>query len=209
MLRRLIASTLATAAWVLMLSTASADMLPPRGTLTTYHIATNELTFEWDQDSPYDIIIQPGQTQPSVSVIIHEIPNPTGGFVGAIYEMVVPNFYDPLPVKFIDIQFTGGNPQAGALDLPFVLDIIGADSQYGTAAPSVPVIGDLLNRIPTPTLVTESWIMFPNPDFEVIKFYAPVGFDLLSVRIQTQSIPEPASLMVLAPGAMRLIRRRR
>ena len=62
------------------------------------------------------------------------IPGPQ--LVGTIYEFVIPNFYDPLPMKKIEITMLGGNEGASGLALPGVLDIIGADSDFNNGGPA-------------------------------------------------------------------------
>ena len=61
-----------------------------------------------------------------------------------LYEFVIPNFYDPLPKKTIDITLVGANSGASEAERPSVLDIIGADSPYGSPGPSVPVLASLV-----------------------------------------------------------------
>ena len=54
--------------------------------------------------------------------------------------------------------------------------------------------------MPGPELVTEAWEMFPNPDWEVVKIFVPSAFELESIQIATQSIPEPATAALLLAG---------
>jgi len=182
---------------------ANADLLPPQSTITTYDATSGQTTFQWDQDSQFDIVLEPGQTEPQVTVIKNDLPG------GSLYQFIIPNFYDPLPVKNISIAFFGQNSGATTGDFPFVLDIVGADSEFGTDAPAVPVFGDIVDRTESPTLVTESWIMFPNPDFEVVKFFAPFTYELGQVEIFTESIPEPASVALFGLGSVLLLARKR
>ena len=50
----------------------------------------------------------------------------------------------------------------------------------------------MVSRDARAELVIEAWEMFPNPDWEVVKIFAPSAFELESIQISTQSIPEPA-----------------
>ena len=49
--------------------------------------------------------------------------------------------------------------------------------------------------------------MFPNPDFEIVKLYVPVDFELQTINIATQStvIPIPASIWLLGSGLLGLV----
>ncbi len=96
---------------------------------------------------------------------------------------MIPNFYDPLPKKTIDIIMTGSNPCASGDELASVLDIIGSDSPYESPGPSVPVFASLVSRDAQAELVIEAWEMFPNPDWEVVKIFAPSAFELESIQI--------------------------
>jgi hypothetical protein len=64
----------------------------------------------------------------------------------------------------------------------------------------VPVPASLVARNSAPLLVTEAWEMFPNPDWEVVKIFAPLAFELQSITIETQSIPEPGTAALLLVG---------
>jgi hypothetical protein len=169
------------------------SVLPTNGTVTDFDVGSQQLAFEWDQGSAFDI-------DPSQLVLLqNEIPG-----AGIVYEFVIPNFYDPLPKKTIDITMQGLNPCASGAELPSVLDIIGSDSPYGSPGASVPVFGSLVSRDPQSELVTEAWEMFPNPDWEVVKIFVPTAFELESIRIETQSIPEPTTAALMAAGLLGL-----
>ena len=49
-------------------------------------------------------------------------------------------------------------------------------------------------------VVTEAWEMFPNPDWEIVKIFAPTAFQLQSIEIATQSLPEPGTAALTAAG---------
>jgi hypothetical protein len=169
------------------------SVLPTNGTVTEFDACSQELTFDWDQGSAYDI--DPSQ----LALLQNEIPG-----AGVVYEFVIPNFYDPLPKKTIDVTMKGCNPCAFGDDLAIVLDIIGSDSPYDGSGPSVPVFASLVSRDAEPQLVVEAWEMFPNPDWEVVKIWVPDAFELRTIRIETQSIPEPTTAALMAAGLIGL-----
>lgn len=171
------------------------------GTLTTFDAATGDLTFDWDLGSEYAI------TGTDVIVNSNNILVPGAGFLGTFYQFIIPNFYDGLPVKKIDISMQGANSGASGLSLPSVLSIVGADSDFDNGGPALPVIGSFVSGTSSPTLVTEYWEMFPNPDFETIDIYVPAQFELQSISIATQStvVPIPAAIWLFGSGLLGLV----
>ncbi|MGB5398382.1 MAG: VPLPA-CTERM sorting domain-containing protein, partial [Gammaproteobacteria bacterium] len=129
-----------------------------------------------------------------------------GRVVGTLYEFVIPNFYDPLPMKKIEISMHGANGGASGFELPGVLDIIGADSDFTNGGPALPVLGSFVSNTISSTLVTEYWTMFPNPDFEIVKLFVPVEFELQNITISTQStvVPVPAAVWLFGSGILGL-----
>ena len=175
---------------------AQADVVPgeTNTTKTMFDAVTGQTDFSWEEDSHYAI------TGTEVLVKSAEI----GG--GTLYEFAIPNFWDPLPKKIIEIEMEGANAGASEFELPSVLDIIGADSDFDKGGPAVPVDGLFVDGRKSPTLVTEVWEMFPNPDFEIVKIYAPVEFELQSISIGTQSlVPVPAAVWLFGSGLLGLI----
>jgi hypothetical protein len=180
---------------VLLIAAGTAHALSTNGTLTTFDVASQQLVFEWDANSAFQIV------DTEVTLFQNEITLPGGGLVvGTLYEFVIPNFYDPLPKKTIDITLVGENAGTSEAERPSVLDIIGSDSPFESPGPSVPVPASLVARTSAPLLVTEAWEMFPNPDWEVVKIFAPLAFELQSITIETQSIPEPGTAAMLLVG---------
>jgi hypothetical protein len=183
------------------MSVEASTITASNATMTTFNAVTGALTFDWDQNSPYDI------TGTDVTLNKDIIMSGTL-LVGTVYEFVIPNFYDPLPMKKIEITMTGANAGASGFELPRVLDIIGADSDYSNGGPALPVYGSLISGTISPMLVTEYWEMSPNPDFEIVKLYVPTEFELQGITIDTQStaVPVPASLWLFGSGMLGLVR---
>jgi hypothetical protein len=57
----------------------------------------------------------------------------------------------------------------------------------------------------SPGIVTEYWAMFPNPDFEIVKIYAPIEYGLQEITISTQSVPVPAAAWLFGSGLLGLV----
>ena len=173
--------------------------LPTNGTVTTFQVAGDQLEFDSDESSNYPIVDIP------INLYQDPITDPdTELVIGTVYEFVIPNFYDPLPQKTLDISMVGSNSGASELELPRVLDIIGSDAPYESIGPSVPVFGSFVSGSSSPDpaglLVTEAWEMFPNPDWEIVKIFVPSAFQLQSIEIATQSLPEPGTAALMAAG---------
>ena len=180
---------------------AQAVTATPNWTYTSFNVETGNVTFDWDQNSQYEI------TGTSVTLNIDDIFTSGPRVAGTLYEFVIPNFYDPLPMKKINISMQGANGGASGFALPGVLDIIGADSDYINGGPALPVFGSFVSGTISPTLVTEYWEMFPNPDFEIVKLYVPVEFELQNISIYTEStvVPVPAAVWLFGSGLLGLV----
>lgn len=166
----------------------------PNSTRTVFDANSGQISFSWNKNSPFEI----------TGTDVHLESDEIGG--GMLYEFVIPNFYDPLPQKIIHVVMEGANAGTGPDELPRVLDIIGADSDFIKGGPAVPVVGVFDSGRPSPTLVEENWLMFPNPDFEIVKIFAPFEFELQSISIETVStVPVPAAVWLFGSGLVGLI----
>ena len=183
------------------LGTAEASLVT-NATWTTFDVGTGQIDFEWDQNSQYDIT--------GTDVIVKAADILQGGasvvVVGTVYEFVIPNFYDPLPLKTIKVTMRGANAEATSFEVARVLDIIGADADFDNGGPAVPVDGEFVEGKILPTEAFELWHMYPNPDFEIVKIYAPIEFELQSITIHTQSlVPVPAAVWLFGSGLLGLV----
>ena len=114
----------------------------------------------------------------------------------------VPNFVDPLSLKLLRIQFKFVSiPNNPNFPDPFVTDVNGFDSTGF-------VPGQLqLTTKETDMVMTDgvfySYALFdftirPNPDYERFTISRVAGAELKEVRIDTISIPEPATLLLVS-----------
>jgi hypothetical protein len=128
----------------------------------------------------------------------------------------LPNYIDMEPFKWVRVEFTYLDPDATG-KTPFVnfieffdptlpSDMDSFDPEEAQATMTVwqtPSLPDMKGQI------YEDWILVPNPDWEIIAVTVPSGIVLQETFIHTISIPEPATLGLLALGGLALIRRRR
>ncbi|KKM01895.1 hypothetical protein LCGC14_1789840 [marine sediment metagenome] len=112
-------------------------------------------------------------------------------------EFELGNWVDDEPVKFMRIQvtFAGSAPTVTSLgainDGDFVLGV-----HVGTTAFSA-------------THVLFEYEFHPNPDFELLTLEIPAGSSIDQVVVDTISMPEPATLALLAIGVLAALRPRR
>ena len=172
-------------------------------TETVYTVSSGELTFDWDKNSQYDLSFSGPSVQDTPIFI------PPFNLFGTLYEFVIPNFYDPLPKKTVEITINGANSGAGGMELPRVLDVFGADSSFTEPGPALPAPGEFVHGTITSQTITELWHIFPNPDFETVTIWAPVEFELEGIKIVTQSVPISGAAWLLGSGLFGLIFLRR
>jgi hypothetical protein len=177
--------TMAFVGAVFLICVTGVQAIMTNGTETIYTAAapSDPLIFNFDEESEYELSF------PDPRVTVDAIGEGNGG--AKIYEFVIPNFYDPLPEKTVEITITGANSEANGLDLPRILDIIGSDSLFGESSPALPAFGEFVSGSIAATSVEELWHIFPNPDYEIVKIWVPNAFNLVSIKIETQSVPLP------------------
>jgi hypothetical protein len=73
----------------------------------------------------------------------------------------------------------------------------------------VPVEGVFVDGTISSEVVTERWNIFPNPDFEHVKVWAPSEFELQTIKIETQSVPIPSAVLLFGSGLLALLGLRR
>jgi hypothetical protein len=189
---------------VVLLIGTNAEAAMTNWTETIYDKASGgELAFDWDINSKYDLAFDAPTVQEN------RILSDGDNIVGTIYQFVIPNFYDPLPRKKVEVTISGTNSEAGGLALAKVLDVFGSDSPYGEPKPSVYVPGHFVSGTTSPTLVKELWHILPNPDWDYVKIWSPAEFGLDNIKIATQSVPLPPSVLLLGSALIGLIFLRR
>lgn len=164
--------------------------------------------FMYDDESPYDLVdLDPFNTPDVIDdpIVFNDFVSFDGAVIGVIVQVVIPNFFDPLPIKWIGVVFEGNNGEAAGADLPRVLDIIGADAPFDHPGPALPVIGELVESDCNSTQCIERWVLHPNPDFETVKVFIPTGFEFSSMHIFTQSVPAPGALALVGSGLLGLL----
>jgi hypothetical protein len=175
---------------------AQANSVPDMAnvTQTLFDANSGQIDFSWDENSQYAI------TGTDVLLKSADLDG------GTLYEFVIPNFYDPLPKKTVRVSMEGANAGATDDETARVLDIIGADSDFNNGGPALPVDAEYDFGSISPTVVKEMWVMYPNPDFEIVKIFSPHAFELQSIYIETQStVPVPAAVWLFGSGLLGLI----
>ena len=175
--------TMAIVGAVFLIGVTSAQAIMTNGTETTYTASDKKITFVADLNSKYRL------SPFDANVKVDEIFITPDTLVGTIYEFVIPNFYDPLPKKTVEITISGTNDSASGYDMAKVLDVFGADTPFSKSGPAEQVEGFFVSSRETSELVTELWEIFPNPDFEYVKIWVPLNFGLRGIKIVTQSVP--------------------
>ena len=131
-------------------------------------------------------------------------------FDEATFVANVVNWIDAEPHKFLRIQVTYLDTLSNGP--PIITDAIGYYVPDGG-----PYVGGLfeefgpivLDLVPLREYYYEDWIIEPNPDWEQIHFILPRGTIVEQIVIDTISIPEPATMSLLALGGLAVLRRRR
>jgi hypothetical protein len=192
------------------------DLLPPdwRGTpLGAVGHFTN-IQVQQEPSLSYDVTTQfynrpnPNLNE-SVSFELPQIYLQTGA--ANFYTLFFPNWIDQVPLKIGRMQIywlppVGTEPNTSGPEILEILGIEGDNDVYGS------VTGGGAIDIPPGTDNLLGWYVDfeirPNPDYERIYFSLPAGSQLQQLDIDTESIPEPASVALLGGLALLALRRR-
>ena len=172
------------------------NLIPPTwagtGCFVHYEANVNGVIFQSDMDlqprhCPYDLF----GGNPN--------PNADGDF-----EVQLPNYVDPLPIKLMRIQatFLVGDPQA-----PINL-VTQVDAQDLTDGPTDVTYGDWTQCTNAACLALVDQVLWyqdiviqPNPDFELVAlFWNTQAYQMTQIVIDTISTPEPATMALLGLG---------
>ncbi len=120
---------------------------------------------------------------------------------GGVITCEIPNIIDEEPFKWIRVQITGDWPGTDPEVSLFNAEKAGQTAAWMEYAPEVPIPGHHMFR---------DFEVYPNPWWEVIRIEVPAGAMIDQVIVDTMSIPEPATILLLAfGGAAALIRKRK
>jgi hypothetical protein len=109
--------------------------------------------------------------------------------------LVLPNFIDDLPEKWLAVQMTGSTN----------LEVMGiAGSQMEGGEYKAYSGFKIMEGGPEPGKRWEEWVINPNPDRESIFLWIPARSVLDQVVVDTISIPEPSTLVLMLVGVVAL-----
>ena len=113
------------------------------------------------------------------------------------------NWVDWMPEKWLRVEIFAVDGGNGPLTITGV-------TGYGPVSGGDPHVAQLVGHVPIGNNnFYEDWIITPNPDWEQIEFFLPQGTKVDAIYIDTISVPEPATLSLLAVGLLVLLKRRR
>lgn len=136
-----------------------------------------------------------------VPVSTQVMPNTAG-----IYDFQLPNWKDNMPIKYMRVQLTWENAPAAPVNV------------FSQAIFANNTINGVIAFASTPTLSTSGtgWYQYfdltfqPNPEWERVQVGLPSGGYLTQAVIDTVStVPEPATIAILALGSLALRRTRK
>ena len=196
---KVMSATLLTAAFVMVSAgTASAGSIAPdwRGDENSVYAH-----FDWDTfGEPW--ILSAFETGPSIYPLDDTVPSMTE--TGIDTHVDLPNFIDPLPMKYMRLTlYMDGPVDSDAIRI----EVMGHDPEGATAMEVFRTAGSSQTHY-------FDWEITPNPDWEQIWIYGDeaanfVPGNFLAMEIDTISIPEPASISLMALGSLMMMRRRR
>jgi len=119
--------------------------------------------------------------------------------------IILPNFIDPLEVKLMRIQMSFDGSVDGSL---YGMQVLAHDDAAD------PVAVEVSRSTGLATTHYIDWLIRPNPDWEEIFMTGNLDANirpgnLLTIEIDTISIPEPSSILLLCLGGLALLRLRR
>lgn len=169
-----------------------------RGDENSVYAVFNWVSF--DQDAWKTTLFETG---PSIYPL-HSI-DPFAFDDGLDTTIMLPNFIDELPMKKMRIQMFFDGPVSGDL---LAINLAAYDrepTQWQIVDGSGPILSNA------------HWFdieIFPNPDWEEIIIFGNQGGNLLpgnllTIEVDTVSIPEPATMTLLAIGGLAMLRRRK
>lgn len=156
----------------------------------------DEPDWNWVDDENPSTTLYP-EMVPSFDII----GDPSG--TGSLYQFIIPNIIDELPLKLARIQLTW----VGTTTPPVGINAIGYDNNAA--------VQGIVTFASTPSVYTQpdgGYQYFdiefrPNPDYEFINVYLPENAELVQVVFDSIStVPEPATLVLLGLGGL-LVRR--
>lgn len=123
---------------------------------------------------------------------------------GGQYMFQIPNFIDEMPIKLLRIQLTW----VGTTAPPHTISAIGIDGP--NVAPGIVTFASVPLVFTQPDGGYQYFDLEfrPNPDFEFINVQLAPGAELVQVVIDSISLPEPATVGLLALGGLTMLRRR-
>jgi hypothetical protein len=166
--------------------------LDPTGTNALVLNPADPTQYDWVDDSDPATFLDPLP----VSAVV----------TGPDYQFDLPNFVDDLPIKYMRLQVTWLND-------PTPLPIVGlsAFDPTGTVTSSVVFSSPVLTVDPAAAIYYQYHdIEFkPNPDFERWVIISPNAPIIQVVADTVSTVPEPATLSLIALGSLAFLRKRK
>ena len=120
----------------------------------------------------------------------------SAGIAAISMEFEIGNWISANPLKYVRIQVTFDGPA------PYVSSFNAIDG--AAFVPGVLTGSTLFST----THILIEYELSPSPDFELITLTIPAGGSVDQVVIDTLSVPEPATLLVMAAAGLAILRRR-